>query len=142
VATSSKKFTPAAVLTYSATKRHQDTIRRHYYRWRAEQGIPIRCDVPTCKFHTAPLEWNGRAFQPILDHVDGNRLDNRPKRLRLLCPLCDSQLPTRGGANRGRLSDVSSGGFGLRNARDGVDYTLPVEAAKALAQRSADAKRK
>src|SRR6476660_3941888 len=42
--------------------------------------------------YTAPLVWNGRPFNPFLDHKNGNNSDNRPENLRYLCPNCDSQL--------------------------------------------------
>ncbi|MFN0019440.1 MAG: hypothetical protein ACKVP0_14335 [Pirellulaceae bacterium] len=106
-------------------------MRRFYLRWRAEQKppLPLRCDNPECKFHTAPLTWNGKPLTLILDHRFGNRTDNRPKVLWLLCPNCDSQqLDTRGGANKGRI-ERSEGGF-ARLRKDGKrDYTLVVEAA-------------
>jgi hypothetical protein len=54
----------------------------------------------------------------ILDHSEGNRYDNSPRSLRYLCPNCDSQLPTRGGGNKGRVVDRTSDGYTLRN-RDG-----------------------
>lgn len=38
-----------------------------------------------------------------LDHISGNREDNRTKKLRLLCPNCASQLETHGGGNIGRI---------------------------------------
>ena len=55
----------------------------------------------------------------ILDHREGNRYDNNPGSLRLLCPNCDSQLTTRGGANKGRVAEIIPGGYTLRN-RDGT----------------------
>jgi hypothetical protein len=63
--------------------------------------------------------WNGKSLPLILDHIEGNRYDNLPASLRYLCPNCDSQLPTRGGANRGRVKGVSENGYILRN-RDGT----------------------
>jgi hypothetical protein len=60
--------------------------------------------------------WNGKSLPLILDHREGNRFDNTPANLRLLCPNCDAQLTTRGGANRGRVVEVVEGGYTLRNA--------------------------
>jgi hypothetical protein len=98
-----------SALRYSRSATSQATVRRQYQRWRAAQGLPIRCDNAGCPFHTEPLLWNGRPLKPILDHVDGNRRDNRPERLRYLCPNCDSQLHTRGGGNRGRVEERADG---------------------------------
>jgi hypothetical protein len=77
-------------------------------------------------FHTQDLEWNGHSLPLILDHVDGVNVDNRPHKLRYLCPNCDAQLETRGGRNKGRVT-VSTGGF-ARRAIDGKrHYTLVAE---------------
>ena len=79
------------VLTYRKEKRSQATVVRFYKRWRQEQGIPIRCDVPECPSYSEPLIRFGKPVPLILDHVGGNHYDNRPGHLRLLCGLCDSQ---------------------------------------------------
>ena len=103
------------VLRLHPKKRSQSTVRRCYDQWRKEHGIPARCDNPQCAFHMAPLLWNGRSLPLILDHIEGNRYDNLPSSLRYLCPNWDSQLSTRGGANRGRVKDVSENGYILKN---------------------------
>ena len=61
------------VLRYSPTRRSRSVVRRHYARWRAQQGIPNRCDVQACCFHTKPLKWLGKTLPLTLDHVSGNR---------------------------------------------------------------------
>lgn len=107
------------VLVLGKTKKHQKTIRKYFRQWREENDIPDRCDNPSCQFHTTPLSWNGKPLLPILDHREGNSHDNTPGSLRFLCPNCDSQLTTRGGANRGRVSEEVEGGYTLHN-RDGT----------------------
>jgi hypothetical protein len=109
------------VLQYSRVEASQATVRRQYTAWREAQGLPTRCDSPECVFHTAPLAWNGKSLKLILDHVDGNRRDNRPEHLRFLCPNCDSQLHTRGGGNRGRV-ETREDGFTVRQ-QDGSRAT-------------------
>lgn len=48
--------------------------------------------------------WNGSELVLRLDHINGNRRDNRIENLRMVCPNCDSQLPTFAGRNKGRAS--------------------------------------
>lgn len=38
----------------------------------------------------------------VLDHVDGDSGNNTRPNLRLVCPNCDSQLPTFKARNRGK----------------------------------------
>lgn len=124
-----RKFRPShEVLRYTMKGSSRSTVLRHYLRWRSEQDppLPIRCDNPLCFFYDNPLIWNGQPFKPILDHVEGNNSDNRPEMLRLLCPNCDSQLPTRGGANKGRIKK-SEGGFAKVSPDGKRNYVLPVE---------------
>ena len=39
-------------------------------------------------------QWNGKHLVFVLDHIDGNSLNHNRNNLRLICPNCDSQLPT------------------------------------------------
>lgn len=39
-------------------------------------------------------EWNGKPIVLQLDHIDGNRLNNEIKNLRILCPNCHTQTDT------------------------------------------------
>jgi hypothetical protein len=45
--------------------------------------------------------WLGLSLALVLDHIDGDPTNNRRENLRLVCPNCDSQLPTFKSRNRG-----------------------------------------
>lgn len=48
-------------------------------------------------------EWLGKKLQLQLDHINGNRRDNRIENLRLLCPNCHSQTSIFAGKNKGKI---------------------------------------
>jgi hypothetical protein len=56
----------------------------------------------SCALCGCPTTWQGLELRLVLDHVDGDSADNRRENLRLVCPNCDSQLPTFKARNRGR----------------------------------------
>jgi|SRR3989339_533779 len=120
-----KKNPSYEILSYRQKCSSQATVRRHYYIWRNQQALPERCDNHQCNYYSNPLIWNGKPIKLILDHHNGNNSDNRPENLRLLCPNCDSQLDTRGGANKGRV-EKSESGFALLS-REGIrhDHIIP-----------------
>lgn len=113
------RYDETEVLNFSDRPKGNSTVRRYYERWRQKQGIPIKCDNPKCQFNKNPLEWNGQKLALILDHKSGNRNDNTQQNLRLLCPNCDSQLPTRGGANKNRTQNETKHGYETAH-RDGT----------------------
>lgn len=44
--------------------------------------------------------WNGYPIKFILDHIDGDASNDQSENLRLICPNCDSQLPTYKSRNK------------------------------------------
>ena len=109
---------PESVLCFGVDKVDRTKIRRYYDAWRRQHGIPLRCDNEVCRFHTQPLIWNGKPLKLTLDHKSGNAHDNSPGNLWLLCPNCDSQQPTRGGGNIGRIQNQGDGVYQVAD-RDG-----------------------
>ncbi|ADT97653.1 HNH endonuclease [Mycolicibacterium gilvum] len=46
--------------------------------------------------------WNGLTLGLVIDHIDGDPKNDRRENLRLICPNCDSQLPTYKAKNWGK----------------------------------------
>lgn len=66
-------------------------IRTHI--WDEQDG---QCAICTLS------EWLSKPIVFTLDHLDGDAKNNSRGNLRLICPNCDSQLPTYKGRNRGK----------------------------------------
>ena len=68
----------------------------HYVRDYLSEQQDGRCSI--CGMDSS---WNGASLVLIVDHINGDANDNRRENLRLICPNCDSQLPTYKARNRG-----------------------------------------
>jgi len=105
-----------SILTYTPGRKNHQTVKKEYIKWRQLQSppIPLRCDNVGCPLHNGLLVWNDKELKLILDHINGVSGDNRPKNLRFLCPNCNSQLPTHGGANKGKV-EQAIGGYSVKD---------------------------
>jgi hypothetical protein len=65
------------------------TAANHYIRRYLDDLQGSQCDL--CGLQA---EWEGKPLRFVLDHVDGDSTNNHRGNLRLVCPNCDSQLPT------------------------------------------------
>ncbi|WP_296607488.1 HNH endonuclease signature motif containing protein [Nocardioides sp.] len=74
-----------------------DSGHRHYIRRHIAAEQAGRCAI--CGLESI---WCEKPLVLVLDHVDGDSTNNRRDNLRLVCPNCDSQLPTYKNRNRGR----------------------------------------
>jgi hypothetical protein len=54
-----------------------------------------------CAICGSPAHWMGMRLILVLDHIDGDSTNNARENLRMVCPNCDSQLPTFKSKNRG-----------------------------------------
>ena len=70
------------------------TIRGVYRRYLYEQQ-DNKCAI--CGIDNI---WNDKELNFILDHIDGDASNSSRGNLRLICPNCDSQLPTYKSRNR------------------------------------------
>ena len=75
---------------------HPGSGAGHYIRLFLLEAQDSSCAVCGC-----PATWQGRELRLVLDHVDGDASNNQRANLRLVCPNCDSQLPTFKARNRG-----------------------------------------
>jgi hypothetical protein len=57
-------------------------------------------DRPRCE-GCLLYDWCGEPIPLELDHINGDRSDNRLEKLRLLCANCHALTPTYGGRNIG-----------------------------------------
>jgi len=63
-------------------------------------GVPDICAVVGCPLNRG-FSWLGADITPHVDHINGDKFDNRRDNLQFLCPNCHQQTGTWGNTRRG-----------------------------------------
>lgn len=82
------------VLVENSTYSRSELKRRLY-----EEGLK----APICELCGQDENWRGSQISLIIDHVNGDRNDNRIENLRIVCPNCAASLETHCGRAKPKL---------------------------------------
>lgn len=91
------QFVPKAAIPLSEILKRKSDFQSHKLKNRL---FKERLKLPICEM----CGWNKKSQDgriPVeLDHINGDKFDNRIENLRILCPNCHSLQPTHRGLNR------------------------------------------
>lgn len=77
------------------------TKNSSYSRYTLKKRLIKKGLIPNkCVLCGLQNKWQNKPINMVLDHINGVSDDHRLKNLRLVCPNCNSQLPTHAGKNK------------------------------------------
>jgi hypothetical protein len=88
-----KEKIPLSEILVENSNYSRTSLKKRLY----DEGLKERrCEMPGCG---QGEQWMGKKMGLILDHINGIYNDNRIENLRIICPNCNSTLPTHAGKN-------------------------------------------
>ena len=80
------------ILIKNSPYRKTSNLKKRLYK----EGLKKR----ECELCGQNEEWKGKKMSLILDHINGDPMDNRLENLQIVCPNCNATLPTHCRGNR------------------------------------------
>ena len=93
------------ILVYNRRNGKREKIRI-LRRALIQSGVEERCSI--CDSHP---EWRGQFLRLEIDHISGDKLDNRKENIRFLCPNCHSQTENYGSQPKAPKKEEVPWGF-------------------------------
>lgn len=106
--TAIKKFRVFCSTSCSCEHKKEMTLKSieengYHISYRQVKKYLIRKYGQTCSICGFHGDWNGKPIVMIADHINGRSADNRLENMRLVCPMCDTQLDTFKSKNKNSI---------------------------------------
>lgn len=88
-----RKYVPVSTYLVYGSKIKSADLKARLFRDKIKQPICAECGI---------VDWNSKPLSFSLDHISGDKTDNRLENVRILCYICHSRTPTYKGRNIGK----------------------------------------
>jgi 5-methylcytosine-specific restriction endonuclease McrA len=116
-----KKFSLEELLTIDSPVTNTSAFKKRLIKEGVLENICILCGIGS--------EWNHKPLVLQIDHINGDREDNRLENLRILCPNCHSQTETYVSRNKanGKMPESGNGAvLKTDDIRKGAGVQIPL----------------